>query len=352
MQKMTVTVDGKKVEVPIGLDHPRGGERRRVAGADPVPRQQAPSFRRVPGLPRRGGRHAAQVHAVVHDAGHGQHGREDHVARAHRGAADGARTPPDQAPPGLPGLRQGGRVPAPGPGARVRARQEPVRRGKGIPPAGLRELRSSSATSAAASSAASASGSATSRTAWASGPSPAGARGPGSAPISTGRWTASSAANAPRSAPWARSPRASSSTRPGRGTSKGRHRSAITAAAAAASATKRVTARSCGSGPARNNYLCAKGRFGWDAVHSARAAYHAEDARGRRTRGLHLGRGAVRHRDQPQGDQGQDAAPGASAGSVRSGPRTRTATCSRSSSAPWSGPAMWTCWPGSRSRRG
>ena len=48
-----------------------------------------------------------------------------------RKAQDGrARVPPRQPPARLPGVRQGRRVPAPGPDPRLRARREPLRRGE------------------------------------------------------------------------------------------------------------------------------------------------------------------------------------------------------------------------------
>ena len=125
---MTVTVDGKKVEVPMGSTileaanaagsrvptlchdnklHPFGACRICLVEVEGTPRKFTPSCTTP-----------ATDNMVVKTTTPG----------AHRGAADGARTPADQASPRLPGLRQGGRMPAPGPGPRVRARPEPVRR--------------------------------------------------------------------------------------------------------------------------------------------------------------------------------------------------------------------------------
>ena len=56
---------------------------------------------------------------VVTDLGQGQ-----------EGPGRGARVPARQPPARLPGLRQGRRVPAPGPDPRLRARREPLRRGE------------------------------------------------------------------------------------------------------------------------------------------------------------------------------------------------------------------------------
>ena len=92
--------------------------------------------RHVPHVPRRGRQRAwSAAHAVVHDhgvAGHeGRHGVGDDEADpgGHPRAAAG------QPPAGLPGLRQGRRVPAAGPGVQPRPRREPLRRGE----AALRE---------------------------------------------------------------------------------------------------------------------------------------------------------------------------------------------------------------------
>ena len=82
-------------------------------------------------MPRRG-RHRARPGpaAVVHDhrvAGHeGRHGVGHHQARPGGHARAAARQPPAR----LPGLRQGRRVPAAGPGVQPRTGREPLRRGE------------------------------------------------------------------------------------------------------------------------------------------------------------------------------------------------------------------------------
>ena len=85
--------------------------------------------RRLPPVPGRG-RGPAQAGRLLHDAGHRGHGRADpaHQPAGGQGAAghDGAAA--DQPPAGLPGLRQGRRVPAAEPGDEQRPHREPVRR--------------------------------------------------------------------------------------------------------------------------------------------------------------------------------------------------------------------------------
>ena len=84
---------------------------------------------RLPPVPGRG-RGPAQAARVLHHHRHRRHGRQDpaHLAGRRQGAArrDGAAA--HQPPAGLPGLRQGRRVPAAEPGDEQRPRRDPVHR--------------------------------------------------------------------------------------------------------------------------------------------------------------------------------------------------------------------------------
>ena len=62
--------------------------------------------------------------------GHRRHGGRHRHRQGQEGPGRGARVPPGQPPPRLPGVRQGRRVPAAGPDAGLRAGREPLRRGE------------------------------------------------------------------------------------------------------------------------------------------------------------------------------------------------------------------------------
>ena len=87
--------------------------------------------RHVPAVPG-GGRGSAGTDAgrVVHDAGGARPGRPHRHAHGEEGAGGRAGVPPGQPPARLPGVRQGRRVPAPGPGLQPRPGREPLRRGE------------------------------------------------------------------------------------------------------------------------------------------------------------------------------------------------------------------------------
>ena len=92
--------------------------------------------RHVPHVPRRGRqRPRPAAHAVVH--GHGRPGHEGRhrVGDDEAGPGGHPRAAARQPPARLPGVRQGRRVPAAGPGVQPRSRREPLRRGE----AALRE---------------------------------------------------------------------------------------------------------------------------------------------------------------------------------------------------------------------
>ena len=77
-------------------------------------------------------RHRARPGAAarLHDPGRSRHGGRHRERRHQEGPGWRPRVPPDQPPPRLPGVRQGRRVPAPGPDPLLRARREPVRGGE------------------------------------------------------------------------------------------------------------------------------------------------------------------------------------------------------------------------------
>jgi NADH-quinone oxidoreductase subunit G len=120
-------------QCPRAPDHPG---RRAARHPDPAllrPPAARPG-RRLPPVPGRG-RGAAQAARLLHHHGHRRHGRQDpaHLAGRRQGAArrDGAAA--DQPPAGLPGLRQGRRVPAAEPGAEQRPRPRPASRASSAP---------------------------------------------------------------------------------------------------------------------------------------------------------------------------------------------------------------------------
>ncbi len=83
--------------------------------------------RRLPHVPRGDRGHPQAPDRVLH-AGQGRHGRP-HAERPREGGAGGGRRVPARQPPaGLPGVRQGRRVPAAGHLLRLGRRQEPLRR--------------------------------------------------------------------------------------------------------------------------------------------------------------------------------------------------------------------------------
>ena len=85
----------------------------------------------VPHVPGgdRGAARPGSHHLLHHPGGRG-HGGPHRLGRGQEGPGGGPRVPPRQPPPRLPGLRQGRGVPAPGPDAVARAGGEPLRRGE------------------------------------------------------------------------------------------------------------------------------------------------------------------------------------------------------------------------------
>ena len=134
--------------------------------------------------------------------------------------------------------------------------------------------------------------------------------------------------------------------------------SARIAASAASSPTRSRTTRSSPStgknGPANQNRLCVKGRFGFDYVAQSAAPAQADDPQGRRAEGaarVHrsvepvdafprgdLGGGARPRRRRPRRKSATATAPTRWPASARPRARTKRPICSRSSSAPASAP--------------
>ena len=85
----------------------------------------------MPHVPR-GRRHRPGIGpaAVVHAGVHARDGRGDRIRADPQGPGRCSGVPAHQPPVGLSGLRQGRRVPAPGPDHGLRPRREPVRRGE------------------------------------------------------------------------------------------------------------------------------------------------------------------------------------------------------------------------------
>ena len=125
---VTLTVDGREVSVPKGtglveaaLAAGRRDSRVLLRAAARAAR------RRLPDVPLRGRAGAAEAAGRLHaDRGRGDGGQDRaHLGDGGRGAERDARVHPRQPPARLPGLRQGRRVPAPGPDVPLRPRQHP-----------------------------------------------------------------------------------------------------------------------------------------------------------------------------------------------------------------------------------
>lgn len=129
VELVTLTIDGVEVQVPKGTLVIRAAEQ---IGTQ-IPRFcDHPLLAPVGASPavHRGGRGPAQAGRLLHDPGRRGHGgpHPGLLAGRREGAArrDGAAA--DQPPAGLPGLRQGRRVPAAEPGDVHRRRRLPLRR--------------------------------------------------------------------------------------------------------------------------------------------------------------------------------------------------------------------------------
>ena len=134
--RSTFTLDGREVTAAQG----RVADRRGRAGRDLHPPVLLPpaheAGRDVPDVPGRGERTPRRVPAAqLLRRGAAGLGGGHRLGQGQEGPGRGARVPPRQPPPRLPGVRQGRRVPAPGPDPGLRAGRDPVRRGE----AALRE---------------------------------------------------------------------------------------------------------------------------------------------------------------------------------------------------------------------
>ena len=123
VEMVTLTIDDVELSVPKGTLVIRAAELIGIEIPAVLRPSAAGSGRRMPAVPR-GGRRPAQAHGVVHDCGHRRDGGAYpvHLGSCRQGSArrDGAAA--DQPSAGLPGVRQGRRMPAAEPGNVQRAR--------------------------------------------------------------------------------------------------------------------------------------------------------------------------------------------------------------------------------------